>query len=80
MWYLYILECADRSLYTGIALDVRRRVREHASGKGSRYTRSRLPVRLVYEETCGTRSWALKREVRVKRLTRRQKLDLVKSL
>lgn len=77
MWNLYILRCAGGSLYTGIALDVRRRIKEHASGRGSKYVRSHLPAKLVYTETFKTKSQALKREACIKRFSRFQKLDLI---
>ena len=77
MWHLYILQCSDKSLYTGIALDVKQRVREHAAGRGSAYVRSKLPVKLVYQESCRSRSSALKREAEIKQWTRREKLALI---
>ncbi len=77
MWHLYILQCSDKSLYTGIALDVKRRLREHSLGQGSRYVRSRLPAKLVYREALKNKSKALRREAEIKRLTRRQKLVLI---
>lgn len=77
-WYVYILECKDRSLYTGITTDVERRVREHNEGKlGARYTRARRPVRLSYFEELENRSSASKREWEIKKLSRKQKQDLV---
>lgn len=72
-WFLYILRCADRSLYTGITTDVARRCEQHNRGTASRYTRSRLPVELVYQERQAGRSEALKRELAVKALSRREK-------
>ena len=68
-WFVYMLRCRDGSLYTGITTDVRRRIAAHRAGKGSRYTRSRLPVRLVYREQRATRAAALRREAAIKRLT-----------
>ena len=76
-WYLYILCCKDGTLYTGITTDVQKRFEAHQSGKGAKYTRGRGPLELVYRETCGTHSDALKREVAVKRLTREQKQALI---
>ncbi|MGA7799627.1 MAG: GIY-YIG nuclease family protein [Gammaproteobacteria bacterium] len=78
-WYVYMVRCADGSLYTGIARDVRRRVQEHngAGPCGARYTRGRRPVKLVYQETVGTRSEAARREHTIKRLTRAQKEALI---
>lgn len=77
LWFVYLLRCADGSLYTGITTDLERRCRQHNSGKGARYTRSRRPARLVYQEALGTRSLALRREAAIKALSRRQKLALI---
>lgn len=77
-WFVYILECKDRSLYTGITTDVERRVREHNAGKlGARYTRTRRPVQLVYFEELDNRSNASKREWEIKKLNRQQKNSLI---
>ena len=77
-WYVYILKCADNSLYTGITVDKERRILEHnKSNKGAKYTRSRRPVTLVYFETYENRSSASKRESEIKKLTRSQKLMLI---
>ena len=76
-WLVYILRCRDGSLYTGITNDLPRRLKAHAAGKASRYTRSRLPVRLAYQEPQPTKSRALKREAAIKRLRRDQKLQFV---
>ena len=80
-WYVYLLQCADDSLYTGITTDLERRLDEHngelGSGLGAKYTRPRRPVELVYHETCATRSVAGQREAEIKRLSRTQKLALV---
>jgi putative endonuclease len=78
-WCLYILECRDRSLYTGITNNLAARLKKHQAGAGARYTRSRLPVRLVYTEKCRDKSSALKREFAVKKLARREKLALVQT-
>lgn len=67
-WYVYILQCADHTLYTGIATDVAARVATHNAGKGAKYTRGRLPAALVYQEHAGDRSAALRREYEIKRL------------
>ena len=75
-WYVYILRCSDGSLYTGITTDLTRRTREHNDGTASRYTRSRRPVKLVYQERKRSQSSALKREAAIKKLARRQKLAL----
>ena len=78
-WYLYILRCADGSLYTGITTDVQRRLADHRSGKGAKYTRGRGPLELVYQECCEGHSHALRREYQVKALKRSQKEDLIKN-
>lgn len=77
-WYVYLLRCADGTLYTGISNDVPRRVTQHNAGTASRYTRTRLPVSLVYQETQATRSAALKRELAIKALVRRDKERLIR--
>ena len=76
-WQVYIVRCADDSLYTGVAVDVPDRVRVHNAGKGARYTRSRGPVELVYSEPAEGRGAALKREYAIKQLSRPQKLALI---
>ena len=76
-WWVYIVECADGSLYTGIARDPEKRVGTHNAGKGARYTRSRLPVRLVYREVTCDRSSALQREAEIKSYNRAAKLALL---
>ena len=76
-WYVYILRCRDGSLYTGCTDNVERRLGVHQSGRGAKYTRSRLPVALAYEEEAGDKSAALRREAAIKRLTREQKLKLI---
>lgn len=80
VWYLYILECKDSSLYTGITDDVPRRLALHNAGKGAKYTRGRGPLLLRYQEVCGSHSQALKREWEVKKLPREQKIALCESL
>jgi putative endonuclease len=78
MYYLYILECADKTLYTGITVDLDRRVREHNSSKlGAKYTRARRPVKLVYSKKYRNRSSASKAEHRLKQLSRAEKLKLL---
>lgn len=79
IWYLYILRCGDDSLYTGITTDVERRFKTHCQGKGAKYTRGRGPLTLVYRETCGSHSQALKRELEIKALPRQEKEKLVVS-
>jgi predicted GIY-YIG superfamily endonuclease len=76
-WLVYLLRCRDGSLYTGITNDLPRRLKAHMAGKASRYTRSRLPVRVVYSEPQPTKSCALKREAAIKKLRRDQKDLLV---
>lgn len=76
-WFLYMVECRDGSLYTGITNDVERRLKEHNDGTGARYTRSRRPVRLRYLEPCESRSAALMRECAVRLLTPREKRALI---
>lgn len=79
IWYLYILRCGDDSLYTGITTDVARRFAAHCNGKGAKYTRGRGPLELVYQESCGTHSQALKRELQIKALEREEKLRLIRQ-
>lgn len=78
-WVVYMLRCADGSLYTGCTNDLPRRLEAHGSGRGARYTRSRLPVALAYREEAADRSAALRREAAIKRLTRPEKLALIES-
>ena len=78
-WKLYILQCADGSLYTGITTDLEKRIAVHNSGKGAKYTRSRRPVIPVYTETSGDHSVALKRELEIKAMSREQKLKLIQK-
>ena len=82
IYSVYIVQCADGSLYTGIAIDVARRVAEHNGEKcrGARYTSARRPVTLVYQAPCGTRADACRQEARIKRLTRGQKLTLIDAV
>ena len=77
-YFVYILECNDRSLYTGITKDVTKRLNEHnSSDKGAKYTKARRPVKLVYKESSLDRSTASKREYSIKKLTRLKKLQLI---
>jgi putative endonuclease len=78
-WFVYIVECADGTLYTGVTTDLPRRLRSHAAGTASRYTRARRPVHLVHREEVGSREDALRREAWIKKLDRRAKLGLVGS-
>ena len=78
MYFLYILECSDKSLYTGITVDLERRVKEHNNScLGAKYTRVRRPVKLVFFKKFKTRSLATKEEIRIKGLKREEKLKLV---
>ncbi|NOR51836.1 MAG: GIY-YIG nuclease family protein [Gammaproteobacteria bacterium] len=80
LWYLYIVRCADSSLYTGITTDLERRISEHNSSKlGSKYTRARRPVELVYHELFGNRSTVSAREAEIKKMTPAQKRTLIQS-
>ena len=79
MNYVYLLRCADGTLYCGWTNDIEKRLAAHNSGKASKYTRSRLPAELVYVETFDTKQEAMSREAQIKRLSRRQKLALVAS-
>ena len=75
-WQIYIIECRDGSLYTGITIDLEKRLAAHNAGKGAKYTTSRRPVRLIYREGAANRSEASKRENAIKRLNRNDKLAL----
>lgn len=79
-YFVYILQCADGSLYTGWTTELGRRVGMHNSGKASKYTRSKLPVRLVYYEAVADKSEALKRERAIKSLSRQSKLELASRI
>lgn len=78
-WYVYIIECNDGKFYTGITNDLERRVKKHNSGNGCRFTSIRAPVKLLYSEDLSSRSEALKREARIKHLTREQKFELIRG-
>jgi UV DNA damage endonuclease len=78
-WFVYLLRCADSTLYTGITKDVSRRCEQHNAGTASRYTRSRLPVSVAYQETQATRSLALKREAAIKAMSRPGKQALIRT-
>ncbi len=77
--YTYILRCADGTLYTGWTNDLPKRIAAHNAGKGAKYTRSRLPVVLVYAEPHADKAAAMRREWRIKRMTREEKLSLIGS-
>jgi putative endonuclease len=76
-WFLYILRCRNNTFYTGVTKDLERRLKMHNNGKASRYTRARRPVRMIYQELCGTRVQALVRECQVKELSRKEKERLI---
>ena len=76
-WFVYILECSDGSFYTGITNNIERRQQQHNDGTASRYTRSRRPVVVRYQEVCDSRSHALIRECSLRLLSRKQKEELV---
>jgi predicted GIY-YIG superfamily endonuclease len=78
-WFVYILRCADGTYYTGITNDLSRRCRQHNDGKASRYTRSRRPTRLVYQEPQPDQAAALRREAAIKALSRREKATLIRG-
>lgn len=77
IWYVYLVECADGSFYTGISNNVEKRIVKHNSSQGAKYTKTRLPVKLIYKEKCGSKSDASKREYELKQLTRSQKEKLI---
>ena len=78
-WCVYIIECRDGTLYTGVAKELEARIAQHNAGKGAKYTRGRGPVTLLYSESVGDRGTALRREIAVKRMTRAKKLALINS-
>jgi putative endonuclease len=80
MYHTYILECADKTLYTGITTDLKRRITEHNNAKlGAKYTSSRRPVKLIYSKKFSNRALASKEEARIKRLNKLEKLELIKG-
>ena len=79
-WYVYILQCADHTLYTGVATDIAARTAAHNNGKGAKYTRGRLPAVLVYQEKVGERGAALKREHAIKQMRVESKRRLIATL
>ena len=79
-WFIYILECADKTLYTGSTNDLDKRLEAHNSGNGAKYTKARLPVKLVYHEEFEDKKEAMKREWYIKhKLSRKQKMELITS-
>lgn len=80
IWWVYIVECSDSSLYTGVTTDVTRRVKEHnTTNRGAKYTRSRRPVRLKCQFPCASQSQALKEEHRIKKLSRAKKIKFIEE-
>jgi len=78
IWFVYILECQDKTYYTGTTNNLEQRIKNHNLGKGAKYTAGRRPVELIYQETCTNKSDALKREYRIKQLSRLEKAKLAK--
>ncbi len=78
-WFVYMLRCGDGTIYTGITDDVQKRLSAHRAGKGAKYTRGRGPLELVYTEEQPDKPAALRREIAVKKLTRQEKLNLLKK-
>ncbi len=78
-WIVYILRCADGTLYTGITNDLERRMAEHEAGQGAKYTKGRGPFKLVYQEICQDRGVASRREIEIKSLDRKAKLSLAST-
>jgi len=79
MFFVYILECNDKTLYTGYTNDLENRLRKHNEGTGARYTRARLPVTLEYHESMETKSDALRREIEIKGIGRAKKLKMIED-
>jgi putative endonuclease len=77
IWKVYVVRCSTGEFYTGCTTDLKRRIGQHNRGSGSKYTRSRRPVVLIYEEACADRSAALKREIQIKKMSRVQKFRLI---
>ena len=78
-WKVYIVKCSDKTFYTGITNNIKSRLETHNLGKGAKYTKSRLPVILVYLEPVDDKSSALRREIEIKKLNRSQKINLINS-
>lgn len=76
-YFVYILKCADNTLYTGITNDIEKRIKIHNDGTGAKYTRGRTPVKLMYSEIAASKSEALGREIEIKKLSRPEKLRLI---
>ena len=75
-WHCYLLRCADDTLYCGITNDIEKRLAAHNAGVGAKYTRGRMPLKLVYTEQCADKSVALKRELKIKKMKRSEKIAL----
>jgi putative endonuclease len=80
MYFVYIVKCSDNTLYTGYTDELEKRIKVHNQGKGAKYTRGRLPVTLCYFEKVQTKSEALKREISLKKLNRKEKLKLIEGM
>lgn len=81
MWHVYIIKCRDNSFYSGITVDLERRIKEHnEGGKGAKYTRARRPVKLVYKKRYRSRASASREEARIKNLNRQEKEDLISKI
>jgi len=78
-WFVYLVRCRDHTLYCGITPNLHDRIQAHNLGKGAKYTRSRLPVELVFSQQLANRSEAAKREYQIKKMTRAQKLTLIRT-
>ena len=78
-YYTYILRCGDDTLYTGFTTDLEHRLQTHNAGKGAKYTKARLPVEIIYHEEYPTKEEAMRREAAIKKLTRKQKIELIKN-
>ena len=78
-WFVYLLETVNTTLYCGYTNDLNKRIKTHNDGKGAKYTKTRLPVKLVYTECFDSKSEAMKREYQIKQLTRQQKLKLIRE-
>ena len=75
-WIVYILQCKDNTLYTGITTNLKRRINEHENNKGAKYTKGRSPLKLMYQEICNDKSAALRREIEIKGMRREGKIGL----
>ena len=78
-WTVYILKCRDGSFYTGITNNLKKRIKMHISGNGSKYLRGRLPIKLIYKESLSNRSQASKREIEIKKLNKKEKQLIINS-